>query len=63
MEKINCTRALLLEWDRARILNSSKSCSNSRSQFVKNQQEPQFCVSQSFIQFDQEQSTFQTELI
>lgn len=63
MEKIHRTRALLMEWDRARIVNSSKPCSNTRSLFVHNLQEPQFHISQSLIQYDQEQCAFHTELI
>ncbi|KAL4084798.1 hypothetical protein QTP88_027700 [Uroleucon formosanum] len=63
LEKIHRTHTLLMEWERARIRNSPKPCSNSRSRFIRNPRQPQFRVSHSVVQFDQEQGAFHTELI
>ncbi|VVC28668.1 Protein of unknown function DUF4612 [Cinara cedri] len=63
LEKIHHTHALLMEWERVRIRNSPKPCSNPRSQFLCNLRQPHFRVSHSVVQFDQEQGAFHTELI
>lgn len=52
-----------MEWERARIRNSPEPCSNSRPCFLRNTRQPQFRVSHSVVQFDQEQGAFHTELI
>lgn len=63
LEKIHRTHTLLMEWERARLRHSPKPCSNSKSRFLRNSRPPQFRVSNSVVQFDQEQSAFHTELI
>lgn len=52
-----------MEWERARIQNSPKLCSNPRSCFLRNPRQSQFRVSHSVVQFDQEQGAFHTELL
>lgn len=63
LEKIHRTHNLLMEWERARIRHSPKPCPSSRLCFLRNTRQPQFRVSHSVIQFDQEQGAYHTELI